>query len=62
MFKPLTIKTFICAEDGSVVTDWAVLTAGVMGVGIVVMISIASGSVTFADGTASAIESRPLGN
>ncbi len=38
------LNNFLCDEDGAVTVDWVVLTAGIMGFGVLVAASIISGS------------------
>ena len=39
-----TLKNFIHSEDGAVTVDWVVLTAAIIGLGLVVLTLIASGA------------------
>jgi Flp pilus assembly pilin Flp len=38
-----TLKTFVCDEAGAVTVDWVVLTAAIVGLGMVVMNTVGSG-------------------
>jgi len=43
------IKTFLNDESGAVTVDWVVLTAAIVGLGIVVLTTVGEGTTTFAD-------------
>lgn len=40
----MLLKAFIKSEDGAVATDWVVLTASIVGMGIVALGAVASGA------------------
>ena len=50
-----TLKSFANDEAGAVTVDWVVLTAAIVGLGIVVMTSVGGGITGLADATASKI-------
>ena len=44
------IRTFARSEDGAVTVDWVVLTAAIVGLGLAVILSVASGATDMATG------------
>ena len=53
-----SLKHFINEESGVVTVDWVVLTAAIVGLGIVVMTSVGGGITGLADATATKIGSQ----
>ena len=45
-----SIRQFFANEDGAVTVDWVVLTAAIVGLGIAVMTTVASGATNYATG------------
>jgi hypothetical protein len=60
MNKFENIRKFAVSEDGAVMTDWVVLTAGLVGLGLAVIMSISVGAVDLGDKTTVAIESTKI--
>ena len=57
------VRKFFECEDGAVTVDWVVLTAALVGLGVAVTTSIASGATDVSDGVGaslSAAEPPPL--
>ena len=54
-------KTFANDEAGAVTVDWVVLTAAIVGLGIVVMTSVGGGITGLADSTATKIGAQTVG-
>ena len=52
------LKSFANDEAGAVTVDWVVLTAAIVGLGIVVMTSVGGGITGLADATATKIGSQ----
>ena len=50
-----TLKQFIYSEDGAVTVDWVVLTAALIGLGLVVMTLIASGTTNVSSGVGASL-------
>lgn len=49
ILKLKTVKhAFLRSEEGAVTVDWVVLTSAVIGLGVAVLITIASGAKTYA--------------
>ena len=57
---PIT-KKFIDSEDGAVTVDWVVLTAAVVGLAVVIILTIHGSTGNVGDGTKSWLSSRPVG-
>lgn len=55
-----SIKNFGSSEDGAVTVDWVVLTAGIVALGFVVVISVSAGAVDLGDKTTVAIENSTI--
>lgn len=55
------IYEFFHAEDGAVTVDWVVLTAAVVGIGMLVLIPIAYSSTSSSVSIAADIASQPVG-
>lgn len=47
VFRP--IKKFHNEEDGAVTVDWVVLTAAVVGLGVVALVAVRSGTISLTD-------------
>ena len=45
------LKKFLAAEDGAVTVDWVVLTAGIVGLAIAVMVAVGGPTVDHAEDT-----------
>lgn len=60
MNKFENIRKFAVSEDGAVMTDWVVLTAGLVGLGLAVIMSISVGAVDLGDKTTAAIASTTI--
>ena len=54
-------KSFANDEAGAVTVDWVVLTAAIVGLGIVVMNSVGGGITTLSDSTATKITAQSGG-
>ena len=54
-------KSFANDETGAVTVDWVVLTAAIVGLGIVVMTSVGGGITGLADATATKIGAQTPG-
>lgn len=50
-----TLKNFIHSEDGAVTVDWVVLTAAIIGLGLVVITLIASGTTNVSTGVGASL-------
>ncbi len=55
------LKTFITDESGAVTVDWVVLTAAIVGLGIVVMNTIGSGIESVGTKIANDLKARNAG-
>lgn len=55
------IKHFLVAEDGAVTVDWVVLTAGIVGLGILVLAPIIASSESTATEVATYVRDTPVG-
>ena len=55
------LKTFITDDDGAVTVDWVVLTAAIVGLGVVVCVSIAGGVVDHANGVGNYLTASNIG-
>jgi Flp pilus assembly pilin Flp len=55
------LKNFRKDESGAVTVDWVVLTAAIVGLGIVVMNTVGAGVTTLASNIASSISSETVG-
>ena len=51
------IKQFIQSEDGAVTVDWVVLTAAIIGLGLVVLTLIAAGTTNVSSGVGASLSS-----
>ena len=51
---------FISSEDGAVTVDWVVLTAGIVALGLAVVLSVSVGAVDLGDKTTVAISSTKI--
>ena len=51
---------FVASEDGAVIVDWVVLTAGIVALGIAVLMSVSIGAVDLGDKTSVAIEDTTM--
>ncbi|MEO9825233.1 MAG: hypothetical protein ABJF50_12525 [Paracoccaceae bacterium] len=49
------IRQFIQSEDGAVTVDWVVLTAAIIGLGLVVVTLIASGTTNVSSGVGASL-------
>ena len=56
-----TFKSFANDEAGAVTVDWVVLTAAIVGLGIVVMTTIGGGIETLSENTAADIIDQSVG-
>lgn len=56
----LHLKKFWASEDGAVTVDWVVLTAAVVALAGVVIVSINGATGNVGDGTGTYIANRPL--
>ena len=54
------IKTFAADEDGAVTVDWVVLTAAVVGLGIVVVTTVRGGANGMATNISSALTAATI--
>ena len=54
-------KSFANDEAGAVTVDWVVLTAAIVGLGIVVMTSVGGGITTLATATSAKISTQTVG-
>lgn len=55
------IKRFRKDEDGAVTVDWVVLTAAIVGLGIVVMQTVTPGVTGLASQISAAVSTQPVG-
>ena len=44
------MKKFLASEDGAVTVDWVVLTAAIVGLGVIVITTIANGALDHSSG------------
>ncbi|GAD54597.1 MAG: Flp pilus assembly pilin Flp [Limimaricola cinnabarinus] len=51
-------KTFAKDEDGAVTVDWVVLTAAIVGLGVVILGQVTGGAKTLADGIGTNLTSQ----
>ncbi|MDP4033321.1 MAG: hypothetical protein Q8P60_10800 [Pseudorhodobacter sp.] len=58
---PISFAGFCADETGAVTVDWVVLTAAIIGIGMIVLTPIAYSTDSVADGTAAFIVSVPVG-
>ena len=56
------IKKFRKDEDGAVTVDWVVLTAAIVGLGVAVLASVRSATVTLGDRISQEIDNQVVGN
>ncbi|MEM0948634.1 MAG: hypothetical protein AAGK37_14640 [Pseudomonadota bacterium] len=54
-------KRFKNDEDGAVTVDWVVLTAAIVGLGIAVIASVRSATVTLGDKISTAVATQTVG-
>jgi hypothetical protein len=52
---------FWCQEDGAITVDWVVLSAAIIGLGMVVLIPIAYSTESSTQQIADGIENQPVG-
>ena len=52
-------KAFTKDESGAVTVDWVVLTAAIVGLGMVVMVSVGGGITSLANGVATDLKTNP---
>ena len=55
-----SFQKFVASEDGAVIVDWVVLTAGIVALGIAVLMSVSIGAVDLGDKTSVAIEDTTM--
>ena len=55
-------KRFKKDEDGAVTVDWVVLTAAIVGLGVAVLASVRSATVTLGDRISQEIDNQVVGN
>ena len=55
-----SFQKFAASEDGAVLVDWVVLTAGIVALGIAVLMSVSVGAVDLGEKTNVAIESTTM--
>lgn len=55
-------KRFKKDEDGAVTVDWVVLTAAIVGLGVAVLASVKSATVTLGDRISQEIDNQLVGN
>jgi hypothetical protein len=55
------IANFLRREDGAITVDWVVLSAAIIGLGMVVLIPIAYSTESSTQQTADGIENQPVG-
>jgi Flp pilus assembly pilin Flp len=55
------IKSFVRDETGAVTVDWVVLTAGIVGLGIIVTTKIGTGVVTVGTNITTAVDASTVG-
>lgn len=55
MFK--TLRSFALSETGTIMVDWVVLTASIVGLAMVVILSVGTGVEDLADSTATRVSS-----
>ncbi len=54
-------KSFAADETGAVTVDWVVLTAGIVGLGIVVMVKVGGGVTTLGTNIATKVSTTTVG-
>ncbi len=52
----VTLTNFLKSEDGAVTVDWVVLTAAIVGLGIVVISSVGGGATNVSDSLGATLE------
>jgi hypothetical protein len=57
----IAAQTFLKAEDGAVTVDWVVLTAAVIGLGMVVISTIGGGTSSMATRTQTSLNAVTVG-
>lgn len=57
----LGVKNFLRGEDGAVTVDWVVLTAAIVGLGLAVLMPIATSTGNIADSTKGRMDSIQIG-
>lgn len=55
------MQKFLASEDGAVTVDWVVLTAAVIGLGMIVLMPIAYSADSVAENAGSSISSHHVG-
>ncbi|MEM6824244.1 MAG: hypothetical protein AAGB18_02600 [Pseudomonadota bacterium] len=55
-------KRFKNDEDGAVTVDWVVLTAAIVGLGVAVLASVRSATITLGDRISQEIDNQVVGN
>lgn len=55
------ISNFLRREDGAITVDWVVLSAAIIGLGMVVLIPIAFSTESSTQAIADGIQSQPVG-
>lgn len=55
------ISNFLRREDGAITVDWVVLSAAIIGLGMVVLIPIAFSTESSTQAIADSIENQPVG-
>lgn len=55
------LKTFITDDDGAVTVDWVVLTAAIVGLGVVVCVQIAGGALDQSAGIGNYLSASNVG-
>ncbi len=55
------ISNFLRREDGAITVDWVVLSAAIIGLGMVVLIPIAFSTESSTQAIADSIETQPVG-
>ena len=56
-----SLKSFIASDDGAVTVDWVVLTAAVVGLAVVAIVSIQGSTGNVGDGISSWLTERSVG-
>ena len=54
------IKKFLASESGAVTVDWVVLTAAIVGLGVVVITTVANGALDHSTGLGNHMETRAV--
>jgi Flp pilus assembly pilin Flp len=56
-----TVRRFLAREDGAVTVDWVVLTAAVIGMGMLMLIPVATGTESLSEVVGGSIADVPVG-